>query len=416
MLTMTDILSIERTLQLAIAPAFVLGGVMAVLSLLIGRLQRIGDLEIMLRDRGLEEMRLRPLLLRRSRVIYPAIACCIVSALLLCLLVMVSFIEPLFGRGTVGVHVAGLLIAAMVFLTARPGDVPVGSGALARELWRLGAESVAGALTMPPPDRRPRRAVRRGRLRRGAAGLPDGGCRRARRHRHRRGRDGNRRPARRRALLRSGRPARRAGAGAARGPFRQDGAGEGVAGEPRAGRTPLPAWHPGVRRLRRAALGARRAGRGKRARLGRLPRPRGSPTPRWRRPAAPRPAGAAVPDRLAPRTGGIALGFHRAGTAEVLDLATCEVLDPRLVGAVPGAARPRPAVAGAAPAGLGGAEPAGYGADLCCARMARSRPAKGRCWRASRGRPACPASPGRGEDGRRRSPPSSARPRSRCPA
>ncbi len=98
MLTMTDILSIERTLQLAIAPAFVLGGVMAVLSLLIGRLQRIGDLEIMLRDRGLEEMRLRPLLLRRSRVIYPAIACCIVSALLLCLLVMVSFIEPLFGR------------------------------------------------------------------------------------------------------------------------------------------------------------------------------------------------------------------------------------------------------------------------------------------------------------------------------
>lgn len=112
-----DILTIERTLQLAIAPAFVLGGVMAVLNLLIGRLQRITDLVITLRREGLEEPRLRPLLRRRARVIYAAITCCIGSALLLCVLVMVSFAEPLFGV-TVGMHVAALLIAAMVFLTA----------------------------------------------------------------------------------------------------------------------------------------------------------------------------------------------------------------------------------------------------------------------------------------------------------
>lgn len=117
MLSQTDILTIERTLQLAIAPAFVLGGVMAVLNLLIGRLQRITDLELALRREGLEESRLRPLLRRRSRVIYPAIAACIVSALLLCVLVVVSFVEPIFGV-TVGVHVAALLIAAMLFLTA----------------------------------------------------------------------------------------------------------------------------------------------------------------------------------------------------------------------------------------------------------------------------------------------------------
>ncbi len=173
-------------------------------------------------------------------------------------------------------------------------------------------------------------------------------------------------------------------------------AGEGVAGEPRAGRTPLPAWHPGVRRLRRAALGARRAGRVEARQAADCLARAGSPTPRWRRPQ--HPARPAPPCRTALRrgTGASRSASIGAGTAEVLDLATCEVLDPRLVGAVPGAARPRPAVAGAAPAGLGGAEPAGYGADLCCARMARSRPAKGRCWRASRGRPACPASPGRG--------------------
>jgi len=115
MLTGTDILTIERTLQLAIAPAFVLGGVMAVLNLLIGRLQRLVDLEIALRDQGLEERRLRPILIRRSRIIYPAITCCIISGLLLCVLVIVSFLEPLFGI-TAGLHVAGLLIGGMAFL------------------------------------------------------------------------------------------------------------------------------------------------------------------------------------------------------------------------------------------------------------------------------------------------------------
>ncbi len=116
MLTGTDILTIERALQIAIAPAFVLGGVMAVLNLLIGRLQRLADLEITLRDEEFGEQGLRAILVHRSRLIYPAITCCIISGMLLCVLVMVSFIEPLFGVKA-GTHVAGLLIAGMVFLT-----------------------------------------------------------------------------------------------------------------------------------------------------------------------------------------------------------------------------------------------------------------------------------------------------------
>ncbi|MGG5820187.1 DUF2721 domain-containing protein [Falsiroseomonas sp. HW251] len=115
MLTGSDLLTVERTLQLAIAPAFVLGGVMAVLNLLTGRLQRVTDRERDLEDGTLETTRLRPLLRRRARVIYAAITACIVSSVMLCVLVIVSFLEPVFGVGA-GTHVVALLILGMVSL------------------------------------------------------------------------------------------------------------------------------------------------------------------------------------------------------------------------------------------------------------------------------------------------------------
>ena len=115
MLTGSDLLTVERTLQLAIAPAFVLGGVMAVLNLLTGRLQRVTDRERDLEDGTLETTRLRPLLRRRARVIYAAITACIVSSVMLCVLVIVSFLEPLFGVGA-GTHVVALVILGMLTL------------------------------------------------------------------------------------------------------------------------------------------------------------------------------------------------------------------------------------------------------------------------------------------------------------
>ncbi|MBR0682305.1 DUF2721 domain-containing protein [Roseomonas eburnea] len=117
MLTGLDLQTIERTLQLAIAPAFILGGIMALLALLTGRLQRLAELYEESRqgaDSPLHDLRL---LVRRARLAYRAITCAIVAAVLLCILVIAAFIEPLAGV-TVGGHVAFLLLAAMLFLTA----------------------------------------------------------------------------------------------------------------------------------------------------------------------------------------------------------------------------------------------------------------------------------------------------------
>lgn len=117
MLTGTDLMTIERTLQLAIAPAFILGGIMSLLTLLTGRLQRLADLH---RD-GSEDQS-RPVtdprrLVRRARIIYRSIQCAILSALLLSVLVITAFVEPLAGV-TAGAHIAGLLIAAIASLAA----------------------------------------------------------------------------------------------------------------------------------------------------------------------------------------------------------------------------------------------------------------------------------------------------------
>jgi hypothetical protein len=117
MLTGHDLLTVERALQVALAPAFVLGGIIGLLGLMNARLQRISDRERELREEGtLEATRLRPSLRRRGRMAYSAIISCILACIALCLLVIVSFVEPLFGVGA-GVHVVGLLVCAMALLT-----------------------------------------------------------------------------------------------------------------------------------------------------------------------------------------------------------------------------------------------------------------------------------------------------------
>ncbi|BDG71317.1 DUF2721 domain-containing protein [Roseomonas fluvialis] len=111
-----DLAAIERTLQVAIAPAFILGGIMALLSLLNGRLQRLADRYREILDGNQVPLQERRRLVRRARLTYRGITFAIIAACLLCVLVIVSFVEPLVGV-TVGQHVALLLVVAMGFLT-----------------------------------------------------------------------------------------------------------------------------------------------------------------------------------------------------------------------------------------------------------------------------------------------------------
>lgn len=111
-----DLAAIERTLQVAIAPAFILGGIMALLALLNGRLQRLADRYRDIQEGGQVPPQERRLLVQRARLTYRGITFAIIAACLLCVLVIVSFVEPLAGV-TVGHHVAALLVLAMAFLT-----------------------------------------------------------------------------------------------------------------------------------------------------------------------------------------------------------------------------------------------------------------------------------------------------------
>jgi hypothetical protein len=111
-----DLAAIERTLQVAIAPAFILGGIMALLTLLNGRLQRLADRYREILDGNQVPLQERRRLVRRARLTYRGITFAIIAACLLCVLVIVSFVEPLVGV-TVGHHVALLLVVAMGFLT-----------------------------------------------------------------------------------------------------------------------------------------------------------------------------------------------------------------------------------------------------------------------------------------------------------
>ena len=110
-----DILDIERTIQLAIAPAFLLTGIMSALNTLTTRLGRLIDRERAIRA-GAEplpgEMRR---LARRARAAHRAIVGCVLAALLLCALIVTSFAGPLFGLRT-GTALAVLLIAALLAL------------------------------------------------------------------------------------------------------------------------------------------------------------------------------------------------------------------------------------------------------------------------------------------------------------
>jgi uncharacterized membrane protein YkgB len=117
MLTGLDLLTIERTLQLAIAPAFLLSGVFSLLTLLTTRLNRLAEIRDEMQRAGNAAPQERRRLRRRATLIYNAITFGILTAVLLCILVIAGFLEPIAGV-TAGLHVASLLVAAMLALTA----------------------------------------------------------------------------------------------------------------------------------------------------------------------------------------------------------------------------------------------------------------------------------------------------------
>ena len=105
-----DVAEIERAIQLAIAPAFLLTGIFSLLNVLAGRLGRLIDRERSIRN-GLapalpgERRRLA----QRARCVHRAVSACVLAAIMLCSLIVTSF-----GGIFLGLRVAWLLAVLLV--------------------------------------------------------------------------------------------------------------------------------------------------------------------------------------------------------------------------------------------------------------------------------------------------------------
>jgi MFS family permease len=109
---------LEQAISAAIAPAFLLTGIFSVLNVLVGRLARLVDRERAIRE-GVSTALAdeRPRLGQRARCIHRAIVSCVIAAILLCALIVWSFVGT-FLRLPVAWVLAALLIAAMASVIA----------------------------------------------------------------------------------------------------------------------------------------------------------------------------------------------------------------------------------------------------------------------------------------------------------
>jgi len=125
MLNGPAVTDIAHTIQLAVAPVFLLAGISGILNVMAGRLQRVVDRSRQLaalhgassgaeHERHVWELRLID---RRITVVSAAIALSVASALAVCLLVAMLFIASLADIRA-GVSVAILFVLAMALLTA----------------------------------------------------------------------------------------------------------------------------------------------------------------------------------------------------------------------------------------------------------------------------------------------------------
>jgi len=116
-----DILGIEKAIQMAIAPAFLLTGLFAALNVLTQRLARLIDRERDLRDGASKPLPgERATLAARARCAHRAISCCVIAAMALCLVIVVSFLGVVF-EWVAAFVVAGLLLVAMAALMVALG-------------------------------------------------------------------------------------------------------------------------------------------------------------------------------------------------------------------------------------------------------------------------------------------------------
>jgi hypothetical protein len=120
-----EVTTIAQTIQLSVAPVFLLAGIGAILNMLAGRLARVVD-----RSRALE--RLHPqstgpehdrhvwelrAIDRRISIVSFALALCVSSAIMVCLVVALLFVAEL-AHLAIGTIVAVTFVLAMMLLTA----------------------------------------------------------------------------------------------------------------------------------------------------------------------------------------------------------------------------------------------------------------------------------------------------------
>lgn len=125
----THLTDISRVIQLAVAPVFLLTALATLISALNARLGRIVDRRrvvyerLLGHDKGQDALADREIasLARRSKLIYFAIFCVVLSALLVCLVVAGAFLGALFGVDLAKL-VATLFIAAMLAMIAGLGQ------------------------------------------------------------------------------------------------------------------------------------------------------------------------------------------------------------------------------------------------------------------------------------------------------
>ena len=117
----SEVAEIERVIQLAIAPAFLLTAMATLINVLAGRLARVVDRERAVRD-GAAEVVVgeRRILVRRAWAAYRAIVCGVLAATLICLLIVTSFVGAFFELGFARA-VGGLLVLAMFAAIAALG-------------------------------------------------------------------------------------------------------------------------------------------------------------------------------------------------------------------------------------------------------------------------------------------------------
>lgn len=138
----THLTDITRVIQLAVAPVFLLTAIATMINALNSRLGRIVDRRRVVQERlGTADPARRDsaqreigLLVRRSAMVYYAIFCAVLSALLVCMVVAGAFLGALYGvdlaRSVASFFVAAMLamIAALslflreVFLAVRSGS------------------------------------------------------------------------------------------------------------------------------------------------------------------------------------------------------------------------------------------------------------------------------------------------------